>query len=115
MRRTFLLIVCAAILFSCNENEGPSACGVENPVEDLPWLKSSIQETESSALAQYAYLIQGTYKGQTVFSMGSCCPYCLTLVVILDCQGNVIEDAALQEVKNQKIIWRPENSTCTID
>lgn len=115
MKKYVLLFLYSAFLFSCSENEGPSVCGVENPVEDLAWIKETIEESQSNSLSQYSYLIQGSYKGETVFSWGSCCPFCNFIVLVADCQGKVIEDASISEVKNQKIIWKPVNSVCTFD
>lgn len=111
----FTFLIGIVLLGSCNENEYPSICGVENPTEDLAWLKSLIQTSESGGLAEYAYLIQATYKGRTVFSMASCCPFCNWIAIIQDCQGNVVEDASLNDLENQQVIWSPENSVCNLD
>jgi hypothetical protein len=39
-------------------------CGVDNPTEDLEWLKV---ETESIGTSSFIYLVQGRYKGRIVF------------------------------------------------
>jgi hypothetical protein len=112
---TFAFMIGILLLGSCNEKDDPTTCGGENPTEDLAWLKSLIENSESDGLAEYAYLIQATYKGRTVFSMASCCPFCRSVPLILDCQGNVVEDVSLNELENQQVIWRPENSVCNLD
>ena len=112
---SFTFLIGIFLLGSCNEKDDPTPCGVENPTEDLAWLKSQIQGSQSGSLSEYAYLIQATYKGRTVFSWASCCPFCNWVAVIQDCQGNVVEDASLNELENQKVIWRPENSVCNLD
>ena len=111
MIRIFPVLI-LAILFSCQEQENPKNCAVDNPVEDLPWLKESIKTNSDINLVQYFYLVQGTYKGATVFSFLNCCPFCRTVPQILDCEGNVINSASITEVMNQKIIWKPAESVC---
>jgi hypothetical protein len=115
MRKTLVLFVCSVLLFSCNENEDPIGCGVENPVEDLAWIREAIEFSQSSALAGFAYLIQGTYRGETVFIVASCCPFCNLIEVAQNCRGEVISDASVNDVMDQKVIWKPENSACNLD
>ena len=105
----FLLV---AFLFSCQDQESPAGCAVANPVEDLPWLKESIKTSAATNLAEYFYLVQGTYKGATVFTFLNCCPFCRFVPQILDCEGNVITNASITDVTNQKVIWRPAESVC---
>lgn len=113
MKKFLLLIVCSAFLFSCNEDENPAVCGVENPVEDLAWIKASIEEFSSDGLSNYSYLSQARYQGETVFFFGSCCPFCNWALIVKDCQGNVLEgDIKLTDLTDQKVIWQPDNSVC---
>jgi len=107
-----LPIIVLVLLFSCRESESPTSCATSNPVEDLPWLKEQINTSASSGLADYVYLIQGTYKGETVFSFLNCCPFCRFVPQVLDCQGNVI-NVSISDVTDQKVIWRPAKSVCT--
>jgi hypothetical protein len=114
MRKFLLLFICSAFLFSCNDNEDPIGCGgVEDPVKDLAWIREAIQFSNSSGLAGFAYLVQGTYEGKTVFIMESCCPFCNIITVVQDCRGEVIPDASVSDVINKKVIWKPANSVCT--
>ena len=108
-----LPILILAFLFSCQDTESPAGCAVANPVEDLPWLKEQINSTASTNLIAYFYLVQGTYKGATVFTFLNCCPFCRFVPQILDCEGNVITNASITDVTNQKVIWRPAESVCT--
>lgn len=105
----FLILV---FLFSCQESENPNGCNVDNPVEDLFWLKEGIKSTLELNLVDYFYLVQGTYKGATVFSFLNCCPFCRSVPQILDCEGKVITNASITDVTNQKVIWRPTTSVC---
>ena len=113
--KSYLLVLLSSfLLLGCNENDGPAVCGVENPMEDLAWIKSFIQENSGSALAEYSYLTQARYQGQTVFFFGSCCPFCNWAFIVQDCQGNALEgDIRMDDLEDQKIIWKPANSVCT--
>jgi hypothetical protein len=113
LKKILLLFVYSLIVFSCNENEDPAGCGVENPVEDIAWIKEAIK-FQNSGLAGFAYLVQGTYKGRTVFIMESCCPFCNIITVVQDCRGEVLPDASVSDVINKKVIWKPSSSVCTI-
>jgi hypothetical protein len=113
--KSFLLVLFgSALLFACSENEDPKSCGVENPVEDIAWIKEAIK-LQNSGLAGFAYLIQGTYKGQTVFIMESCCPFCNLISAVQNCRGESIPNASVSEVTNKKVIWKPANSVCNLD
>lgn len=107
-----LSIFVVILLFSCQDSESPTSCAVANSVADLPWLKELIKTNADMNLIEYFYLVQGTYKGTTVFSFLNCCPFCRTVPQILDCQGKVI-DASLSDIQDQKTIWRPVVSLCT--
>jgi hypothetical protein len=108
-----LPILVLVLLFSCQESESPKGCAVANPIEDLSWLKEGIKSTIALNLVDYSYLVQGTYKGATVFTFLNCCPFCRFVPQILDCEGNVITNASITDVTDQKVIWRPATSVCT--
>lgn len=86
-------------------------CGVDNPLEDLEWLKA---ETENLNRSGFIYLVEGKYKGRTVFFFNACDPIQPTLTVIQDCQGEIIQEASANDVRNQKVIWAPINSVCNL-
>jgi hypothetical protein len=116
MQKNLLLLFVFAFFFSCKESESPKTCGVENPVEDIAWIKEGIKENEATNLVQYSYLVQATYKGKTVFFFGSCCPFCKFVIVILDCEGKAIPGPiSISDLIDQKVIWKPANSVCNLD
>lgn len=115
MHKALIILLLSGLLFSCNENEDPTSCGVEDPVKDLAWIREAIEFSQSSGLAGFAYLVQGTYEGKTVFIMESCCPFCNIITVVQDCRGEVIPDASVSDVINKKVVWKPENSACNLD
>lgn len=114
---TILIILC--LLVSCREETDPKrACSVDNPVEDLAWLASQIQEWESTNWREYAFVTQAKYENETVFIFGNCCPMCNTVIPVYNCSGERIGiinyDIDEHILKNEVLIWKSEFSTCTI-
>ncbi len=68
----------ALLTFSCNNDGLPviSACGTEDPIEDLEWLNPEIQrrKNDTSADARYCYIEQATNDGETLFIYNDCNP-----------------------------------------
>src|SRR5690606_5713136 len=103
--------------FSCQDSEDSvRACGVKNPVKNLAWLSEKISEIESGGFAENTYLLMSTYQGQTVFSIGYCCPGCLSVVSIFyNCEGEIVQgDQINVYLENSKVIWTSKNSTCGV-
>lgn len=107
-----MVALTTAFFISCEDSN--STCDVENPAEELPWMKSMIETWEgSSTIYTYMYIQQGTYSGQTVFLAGNCCPFCDSYFPIFNCEGEELEGINIQDIKNLKIIWKPDGSQCT--
>ncbi|MBA4300645.1 hypothetical protein SAMN03080617_02122 [Algoriphagus alkaliphilus] len=111
MKKSIWLIVIFLIFQSCAEIM-QADCGVDNPLEDLEWLKA---ETENSNRSGFIYLVQGKYKGRTVFFFNGCDPLQLTMAAIQDCRGEIIQEASVNDVRDQRVIWKPKNSACNLD
>lgn len=114
-RQLILLSLLAMTIFSCDkkEDEPAFACGVSDPVANLPWLKQMSEEAALDESTQYSYIAQATYDDETVFYNGYCCPNCNWLLTLYDCSGNTIEkDYSISELENNTVIWHPENSEC---
>jgi hypothetical protein len=112
----YLLILALVLVFSCEEDDSDPiiACGIENPAENLPWLKAEIESFEEfPEFYKYMYVQQGTYLGQTVFLVGNCCPFCDSYFPVYNCEGEEIMGAALA-VTNLKTVWKPVFSQCTL-
>lgn len=113
MKKYLFLLVCSALIFSCNDEERPAVCGVENPVEDLAWVKGQIQSMGFPNSVAYSYLKQANYQGETVFFFGYCDPLANWALIVRDCQGNRIEgEISLSDLNEQKVIWKPSTSLC---
>lgn len=112
MRKIFISLLFFTIL-SCDNEE--TICGVTNPIEDLPWLKSMTQDIEASDFGQYTYIQQAHYFGQTVFIVNNCCPFCLSIVPVYNCEGELIcnvGECVDKLLTHEKYIWAPANSSC---
>jgi hypothetical protein len=86
--------ICLFILFivpSCKEkdNDG-SACGVDNPLENIQWLKDIKTTLEISAKASGAQIMRYRYHNEDVFWIDACykCPD--NLITVCNCSGEVI-------------------------
>jgi len=64
-----------------------AACDVNNPIDELSWLKKQVSEIENNEgeIAKYFFIEIANYKNETVFIANNCCPICNTVVPIFDC------------------------------
>jgi hypothetical protein len=90
-----------------------------DPAEELPWLRDMIDDYETTPVetTQYIYIVQGTYKKQTVFIHMNCCPYCDSVTPVLNCQGELLfyySDARSAEIAHKKVIWKPSDCACQL-
>ncbi|MDX5339730.1 MAG: hypothetical protein LPK25_11925 [Cyclobacteriaceae bacterium] len=118
MKNLLPFLFLSLVIFSCKESEGPESCGVENPAQNLPWLAERIEEIEASSFSEYFYVTEARYKGNTVFLMENCCPFCSSVVTVFNCSGENIGYLSEQngidpaEITQVRIAWKPSNSSC---
>jgi len=114
--RTYFILLIVLLAFSCKEKVHPSpTCNVKNPTEELAWLKAEIDRREKSHsdMEVYFYIEQGEYNDQTVFLYNNCCPMCNTIIPVYDCLGTKLFDLSPGiEIKNIKVIWKPDGNPC---
>ncbi|WP_057939741.1 hypothetical protein [Algoriphagus resistens] len=118
MKKLFYpLLFCLLFSFACDEKEDPAtACGVSDPIENIPWLKQWAEESAKESMAEFSYIAQAKYKGKRVFYWGSCCPNCSWALVLRDCEGDRINDEiSFDDLEDTQIIWDPEDSQCQFD
>lgn len=121
MKNLFYAFMFSGLLaFSCSDDPDPiRACNVDN-VLDLPWLQERAAEIESSGFGrEFSYISMGTYDSQTVFVLGNCCAFCLSIFPVYDCSGNPLgpigpEGIAWDEITDRKVIWKSSMNSCTI-
>jgi len=122
MKRMHRLLTLLTLLlaFACHEDAPKQICLVKNPVEDLEWLAVAVDGMSKSSLSQYQYVTQATYKSQTVFIFGNCCPFCDTITPVYNCSGDRIgyigngsNDVDASILDRDVVIWKPDNSACS--
>ncbi len=120
--KTVLKLICITLfIISCNkEEEIKETCVVDNPIEELFWLKQIKTGLEQSASASKAEIYEYTYKQQRVFSVNSCVGCSDSKTDIYNCAGNVMCEfggiAGLNtcpdfdtEATNKKLLWKNHN------
>ncbi|WP_425638053.1 hypothetical protein ACPUEN_01405 [Algoriphagus yeomjeoni] len=109
-----IFLCCLLISVSCTENEDPAmACGVSDPIENLPWLKQMAENASSGGLSEFAYIAKAKYKGKRVFYLGSCCPNCSWALILYDCERNTLTDEiGFDDLEDTKVIWQTSDNQC---
>jgi hypothetical protein len=112
MFRLLTLFLVASIVVSCNTNTiSPeesallhTACGVKDPLKELSWLKTIIDQAENGPdRFSYAGTIQMVaYQDQTYFIYQRYIMSCMACL-IYDCQGNQL-DIAINQEKHRAIV-----------
>jgi len=79
------------------------------------------QEIDNTEWAQYAYIVQATYKSNTIFIFGNCCPLCNIIVPVKNCLGETIgtmgygeDHVEYDQLQNKTTIWKSKNSLCEL-
>ncbi len=85
------IFLLAIIISSCSDEESIPECNVENPMEELEWLKD-VKNSIDNCTCQVS-IIQGRYKGSTVYYQLMNDPYCNSIfgTVLWDCNGSVVK------------------------
>ncbi len=117
-----LLAILPFVVLSCKSDDVNlnNICNVENPVEDLAWLKEIITDIEQSSQSDEFYISQAVYEGKTVFIVGNCCASCNTVFPVYNCEGEYInilgctdEFITFNILNQDTVIWNSENFICT--
>ncbi|WPP48150.1 hypothetical protein [Catalinimonas niigatensis] len=105
-----LTLACQEIEFTDGEQQAlAQVCGIENPLEELPWLEEMMERDGTESACQVFGVVQGTYKKQTVYTVivsGALCCTCGN--VVYNCEGEVVLLCNRKEekkIRDQKVIW----------
>ncbi len=93
MRNIVVLFICLSLLACSNDDDQNTSleiCGVNNPIEDLPWLKEIKEGFEMSFSPVGSQIIAYQYNGNDVFWINNCVNCEDALVQIYNCMGEVI-------------------------
>lgn len=121
MKTKIISIIIVCFLISCSSNqETISNCNVDNPLENLTWLKKIKENLEKSATAWKSSITQYTYKNEAVFLVEPCkdCPDGMTSVY--NCSGTIICEFGgiagvntcpdfSKKATNKKVLWQNYN------
>ncbi len=118
MKHAAAFLIVISMIISCKKEEvdpDKNTCGVVSPVTELDWLKQEIarREQDTTDLNKYFFIQQGSSNGQTVFIYNNCCPFCSTVLLVYNCEGENIKIAP-QGIGDVKVIWSPANFACQI-
>lgn len=113
MKRLIAFCAVAVCLIGASCDRENAACKTENPLEDLQWLKELTVKNEeyASNVAGY-YIYQGRYDRKDVFINDICCPACMVIISVYNCNGEVLEGVTADQVTDQHLIWQSEESPC---
>ena len=95
-----------------NEEQASAACQTSDPLQKLEWLRETVQSADPTDTdgCTPSSVIQGTYRGETVFLIplsGALCCTCGNAVY--NCQGEAVIVCDFDEeakIKDKKIIWK---------
>ena len=117
-----MLLICVFSLLCCDDDTTDvpviDACGVDNPIENLSWLRSladGINQNESD-VAPFFFIEMGEYEGETIFILNNCCPICGTVIPVYNCEGEFLsflnDEIKIADITNSRIIFRREDFYC---
>ena len=89
--KIYLILFLTFLLFSCSKSEESfSACMLENPIENIAWLKKIKNNFMLSSFYQKREIVQYTYNNETVFLVDACVGCADNLTTVYNCEGIVI-------------------------
>ena len=122
MRIDFLILPFIFLTVTCASDNIINTCSESDPIKNLIWLKSKIDELEQSdqETIKYFYVSQAEYNGSTIFIFGNCCPVCNTVIQAYNCDGDLIgslgcgnEEINFSILAKDVIIWQPPDFQCS--
>ena len=102
-------ILCITLSLTRCKDEDSRSC-TDNPTEDLPWLKETIEGYEQTQTDMLIYQVQ--YKTKTIFSIVWCCHTCEVIPAYFDCNGNELTHIDYTKIRNQVLIWSLPTTAC---
>ncbi len=123
MKTAYKILVVCFLMTSCDSTDHDrfkAFCTVDNPVEDLVWLKTEIEEREQNIteFSKYQYISQSIYKGESVIIDANCDPFSNSVFIVFNCKGENIgfigdENFPFEVLTNGQVIWKTEGSVCS--
>lgn len=117
--KTFIKILSLLLLVtSCTkDDEIKEFCVLDNPLEDLVWLKEIKTNIEQTSSAGKAEIYEYSYKQQKVFWVDTCVDCPDNLITVYNCTGNKMCEFGgiagvntcvdfTSEATNKKLLWK---------
>jgi len=123
MKFAYRILSIFFIVLSCNSDDDQLIpfCSVDNPVEDLAWLKADIEEREQNINenSKYYYIVQLIYKEESIIIYANCDPLIDSILPIFNCEGENIGYVGDENfsfgfdfLNKGQIIWKTNNFAC---
>lgn len=119
------ILIAITLVLSCKKDFlSDNTCNVSNPLEQLLWLKNTVQSLDSfPEREKFTVISMAKYNGGTVFTEGSCDPRVDYVIPVWNCSGERIgivgsgdipgeEVIDMTRLTNWKVIWKSQNSVC---
>ena len=123
MKRYFFLFIAIPFLTltSCDHESSdcPTMDGIcDNRCVETLITQLEVEQSTGTVTRDFAYLAEAMHKGEAVYILANCCPYCSSIFPVYDCSGNQIghvddNNFSPALLNNAKIIWRSENNQCS--
>ncbi|MEI9917983.1 MAG: hypothetical protein WDO14_04185 [Bacteroidota bacterium] len=110
MKKIVLVILIA--LSACQHDEPKTNCDVDDPINNVPWLKQKVQEIESSQSRQAYTVYKVKYNGETGFYISFCCAACNMIVLFYHCDGTSTPVSDFSQMETIATLWKPEDYKC---
>lgn len=87
-------------------------CEIQNPTENILWLKEAIDEVRND---QFSYYSTAIYQGQRVFFYTNCDPTVNYISFVQNCAGENLGNTTefFDNLKEIEVIWKHKDSKCT--
>lgn len=110
-----VLLVLLLTLISCEKDDDMDIpkylCEVQNPIENILWLKEAIDEIRND---QYSYYSTAIYQGERVFFYGNCDPTVNYASFIRNCAGDNLGNTNefYDSLSKIEVVWKHQDSKC---
>jgi hypothetical protein len=120
--KIFFIIPFIFLTVSCSSDNTIKTCSEQDPIKNLGWLSSKIDELEQmdQEFIKSRYVSQAEYNGLTIFIFGNCCHSCNTVIQAYNCDGELIgrlgcgkDDINFSILEKDIIIWQSPDFQCT--
>ena len=113
-------ILALSLFMSCSDRDDTIhvICGVNDPTEELAWLKAeiTIRRRDVSEEAKYQYISQAVWEGSTVFLYRNCDPKGNSIIPVYSCEGELLgeigKNFVLDDFSNLLILFKPLDFVC---